>query len=554
MPAPITTAIYYHPEGYSTSGPQLMGRNAAGESFLRGFLTYSSGQEFWVQVQAAEHARLFAASAHLCQRPEPIKAVHAGTLGYLAQVGQVYIPGPDIGTQAWHRASYGHGAWSLCGITHTTASARVMDALAELLTAPVQPWDAIICTSQAVKANLEHIVAAQTEYLRHRLGISTVVLPQLPVIPLGIHSGDFVFSSAQRASERAGLGIAEESLVVLFIGRLSYHAKAHPLAMYQAAEQVARSSGKQLVLIECGWHANDSIREAFAEAAQLACPSVQVIQLDGRSAEGRQAAWASADIFCSLVDNLQETFGITPLEAMAAGLPVLVSDWDGYKETVREGVDGFRIASIMPGDGLGRDLAQRHALGIDSYDRYCGYTSSLVAIDVVAATAALRRLVESPELRQRMGAAGRARVRAHYDWSGIIPRYEALWRDLAAIRKSRGATLAPLPQPWPARPDPFSAFASYPSRRLSPETRLALVDADSATAQRRYQQYRALKAVEFMREPLVVSDGVLLEMLAAAAVGPVPARELVQHLAAEEQPVAFRSLLWLLKLGLLRVC
>ena len=28
---------------------------------------------------------------------------------------------------------------------------------------------------------------------------------------------------------------------------------------------------------------------------------------------------------------------------MAAGLPVVVSDWDGYRYTVTDGVEGFRI-------------------------------------------------------------------------------------------------------------------------------------------------------------------------------------------------------------------
>ena len=46
--------------------------------------------------------------------------------------------------------------------------------------------------------------------------------------------------------------------------------------------------------------------------------------------------WAAADVFLSLVDNIQETFGITPLEAMAAGLPVVASDWDGYRYTMRD--------------------------------------------------------------------------------------------------------------------------------------------------------------------------------------------------------------------------
>ena len=47
--------------------------------------------------------------------------------------------------------------------------------------------------------------------------------------------------------------------------------------------------------------------------------------------------------FVSLSDNIQETFGITPIEGMASGLPVLVTEWDGYKSTVRDGVDGYVV-------------------------------------------------------------------------------------------------------------------------------------------------------------------------------------------------------------------
>ena len=36
----MSACIYYHPEAYTTSGPKLMGRNAAGESFLRGFVSH----------------------------------------------------------------------------------------------------------------------------------------------------------------------------------------------------------------------------------------------------------------------------------------------------------------------------------------------------------------------------------------------------------------------------------------------------------------------------------------------------------------------------------
>ncbi|MDP1654055.1 MAG: hypothetical protein Q8L56_15155 [Rhodocyclaceae bacterium] len=82
--------------------------------------------------------------------------------------------------------------------------------------------------------------------------------------------------------------------------------------MYQALEAAAQAVGKQVVLVECGWHANEFIAKAYADAAKLACPSVRVVTLDGRKAEDRQTAWAGADVFCSLSDNIQETFGIVP--------------------------------------------------------------------------------------------------------------------------------------------------------------------------------------------------------------------------------------------------
>ena len=161
--------------------------------------------------------------------------------------------------------------------------------------------------------------------------------------------------------------------------------------------------------------------------------------LDGRSAENRRTAWASADVFCSLSDNIQETFGITPIEAMAAGLPVVVSDWNGYRETVRDGIDGFRIPTLMSPAGLGDDLAASYALGIDIYDRYCGYACMMVAVDVEAVASAFWRIVASEDLRRRMGEAGRRRVRDTYDWAAIIPRYEELWAELAERRKAAPA-------------------------------------------------------------------------------------------------------------------
>ena len=548
----MSAAIHFHPEAYTTSGPKLMGRNAAGESFLRGFLMHCRATVFWVQVQQAAHGRHFADTVRASGRIESVKAVDRNTLGMLAQAGVVYHPGPGIGEHATQRAAHSHGAWSLCGITHTTSSAGAMDALSELLTSPVQPWDAVICTSTAVKDNVTRLLQAQADYLSDRLGITRLVLPQLPVIPLGIHAHDFAFTDAQRSAARAALGVDADTLVVLFMGRLSFHAKAHPLAMYQSLEQATGQTGKSVVLVECGWHANEHIERAYAHAARHACPSVRVVTLDGRKADDRQTAWAGADVFCSLSDNVQETFGIVPIEAMSAGLPVVVSDWDGYKDTVRDGIDGFRIPTLMPGAGLGGDLAQRHALELDTYDMYCGHTCSLVAVDVEATGQAFVRLFESPELRRRMGEAGRARARHDYDWAAIIPRYEALWAQLTEIRKAQAPASKPLAHSWPARMDPFHAFASYPTRVLSPQTVLGMVDMDVATALQRTFGYRQLAMVDFARFVLPTEDEIRA-VFDVAAKGPRPAADLVATIPPERRAYVFRALVWMVKMGVLAV-
>ena len=117
------TCIYYHPEAYSTSGPKLMGRNAAGESFLRGFFTYSQSDAFWAHVQNDQHAQHFIDAARSFNRVESVHAIYKSTLKDLSKSGAMFYPGPEIGKYAWQRAAFGHDAWALCGITHTTSSA-----------------------------------------------------------------------------------------------------------------------------------------------------------------------------------------------------------------------------------------------------------------------------------------------------------------------------------------------------------------------------------------------------------------------------------------------
>jgi alpha-maltose-1-phosphate synthase len=531
-----------------------MGRHVAGESFLRGYLHYGSSAELWIHVVSPEHVQQFRDQSECLGVVKPTHFIDQSSLGCLTRPGVLFYPGPDFGELALKRSLFGHNQWSLCGITHTTSSAAAMDSIVQLLVTPVQPWDALICTSEAVLGNVQRLLDSHEEFLRSHLGATKFIRPQLPVIPLGIHSSDFIFSEAVKSEARASWGVKADTVVVMFMGRLSFHAKAHPLAVYQALELAAQKTGVNVLLVECGWHANTVISDAFTEAAQVALSHVKVLNLDGRDPCQRSQAWAGADIFVSLSDNIQETFGITPIEAMAAGLPVVVSDWNGYRDTVRHGKDGFLVPTLMPSPGLGVDLAYRHALQIDSYDTYCGYACSFVSVDVQAAARAFMRLFESPELRREMGAQGRRRARELFDWTCIIPRYEQLWQDLAERRMSSAGLQesGSSPSVWPARMDPFKAFAGYPSAQLQPQNSVELVDRDLSRSINRYHELSALTMVAFAGAVLPTHEE-MAAVLTAAAQGPQPAHHLLADVPPERRALVFRSLVWLIKLQVLRL-
>jgi len=521
-----------------------MGRNAAGESFLRAYLAHSQQSHLTIQVDESAHAIPFQKALEGLRPGVSLSVITSDSLPALSNVDAIFHPGPGLSNHARQRSLFGNSLWSLCGITHTTSSSGAMDSICGMLHAPVQEWDGLICTSTAVKENVVRLLQGQLDEIALRFGATKFVLPQMPVIPLGVHESDFSFTAEDRARARSQLEIEADEIVVLYMGRLSFHAKAHPLAMYQALELAARRTDTRPRLIECGWFANDFIETSFKEAAAVFSPSVKVTHLDGRVQNNKRIAWACADIFCSLSDNIQETFGITPIEAMATGLPSVVSDWNGYKDTVRQGLDGFRVKTTQPPNGLGGDLSVAHALGIDSYDRYCGYTSSLVAVDVGEAAKAFETLIRSPHLRREFGQNARQRARDTFEWRTIIPQYETFWSELKARRPKEST------KGWPARPDPFWAFAHYATHILQPEHAVALVDGSEQEAQQKLNTLLKLEMVKFAAK-VIPQQSELLQVLTSLANGPSTVAALLSQFEATRQPYIHRGLCWMLKMNLL---
>lgn len=116
----------------------------------------------------------------------------------------------------------------------------------------------------------------------------------------------------------------------------------------------------------------------------------------GRSLADMPAWYRSADVVASAA--WYEPFGLTPLEAMATGTPVVAYAVGGLLDSVVNRVTGLLVPPR----------------------------------DIRALASALRRVLDEPRRRQGYAAAGIRRARGNYDWSHIGARMSTLYRSVAA--------------------------------------------------------------------------------------------------------------------------
>jgi len=557
--AQTSAAIFFKADEFNPY-KRMMGRQVASNAFLKAVARYEPDSELAIYSGDRGEVPAFEKVQQEMGAPgRRYRWIRTGDLTGLGTAGCLYRPDPVLHEEAWVRKGGDTRAFSLCGVTHTLSSTGAQRALTQFLIAPYEEWDAVICTSHAVRKVIDGITEEYGGYLAERLGTRELPKPvhQLPVIPLGVHTDEFDTTTEEmkraRRRWRQQLRIRDNDFVVLFVGRLAFHAKANPLPMYVGLEQAAKRTGKKIHLVQVGWFGTDFIERAFKDTPRVLCPSVSCHFLDGRDPKVRKDIWAVGDIFSSLVDNIQETFGLSPVEAMACGMPVVVADWDGYRETVRDGIDGFLIPTLMTPPGFGDTMAHRHFAGIDTYDMYIAAAALNVAVDAKAAAEAYIQLIENPDLRQRMGAAGRTRAKETFEWKRVYGLYRDLWGDLNGRRQSaqQRAPRKPGMSLNPAHPDPFRLFAHYTTHTFGGRARVLNVEGRSLEE---WRKTLALPLLTTGHATMLDVEGIAaLHVVLGENGGSATVNEILQALGTRRREQTIRSISWLTKAGLLEI-
>ncbi len=226
---------------------------------------------------------------------------------------------------------------------------------------------------------------------------------KIRIIPCGFDSAEFW--PIARALARREVGFAPNERVVLQLGRLVPRKGIDNVV--QALARLRRDHAIDASLVIVGGETDEPCPIANPEIARLQAIAqaqgvAEHVRFTGR--RPRQMLryyYNAADVF--VTTPWYEPFGITPVEAMACGTPVIGATVGGIKSTVRHGRTGFLVPPRNP-----EALAMR-----------------------------LAEVLRDPELGRRFGEAGRERALRHFTWSHVAEGIEAMYSRVMAGERQR---------------------------------------------------------------------------------------------------------------------
>jgi glycosyltransferase involved in cell wall biosynthesis len=455
------------PGTWSTSGP-LVGRTVANAQLLKSLVRYGTMDEVAVFIGEAMDVQSLEALTASWRVPTERVAVY--TLWQLPEL--LKRGGIDVLHHASHaerlydlvavRDRYATRPTPVTGQTHSLSYPRLFEDLSRWVFIPPSATDALFCSSQAGRTTMERAFDAIETAARARGFSGRVPRWNLPVVPLGVEVAEL--EDGERQGTRKRLALPDDAVVLVGLARFTEYDKADLFPLLRVLERLVHApspgSPEVYLLLARARQGTRTPEMLQLWARHLGIDGRVRLAVDFAEAEKKDLL-AAGDIFVSPVDNPQETFGQSVIEAQAAGLPCVVSDFDGYKDTVDEEV-GIRVPTR-----INVPWGELSELAPLLYERPLHLAlGQSVEIDLLAFEKALRTLVSDAPRRAAMGRAAAARARARYDWKRVVIQLETKWQELSQVRWDPPRRSHPLRLDYQALFGHFGTGPVEPTRRL----------------------------------------------------------------------------------------
>jgi len=433
------------------------------------------------------------------------------------------------------RDRFARGPMAISSDTHCLGHRSIWDAFRELARGTSVPHDRVVA-SRAVAGG---IVRAFAE-----LGVAPPFGITVRPRPIDVAGFGTAAEEGQRVARRA-LQLPETGQIALCLGRLTPNGKADLLPLIDAFAE-ARGTDDYLLIAGVENAPGYALRLA-GHARQRGVGDSVIVQTVVPPAL-RSLFFAASDLFVFPGDSVQEAFCTSITEAMASGLPVVASDWDGVRDIVADGETGYLVPTYA--SPTFESLDSVFPASDFLTDFLCLAQSVVIDTDLLGER--MRRLFRDVELRRRLGAEGRKRAMSAERWWAETVRE---WRgqlDAAAaedptVRETRRTMAEAAGQAMPYS----RLFGHYASHVLTDDDELGLTAIGA-------QVLAKDEALAFYDEtlPMLVPDSVVA--LLEAFAGGVPRRigavvaEAASRSRAPRDRVRF-ALNLLLKRGVLKI-
>jgi len=225
------------------------------------------------------------------------------------------------------------------------------------------------------------------------------------IIPSAVNTR--VFRPMIQADARRRIGLDGEGKVIVYVGRLLPRKDVRNIVRAVAQlQQQSNTDEEKLTLLIVGGETVEPDPEATPELGELQRVAKElgiadIVKFMGKRQPNELRHYYSAgDVV--VTTPWYEPFGLTPLEGMACGRPVIGSAVGGITFTIKDGETGLLVPPKKP-----------EALAM-----------------------ALKELLSQPERCIEMGQAARQRVEHEFTWSIVAMRTAALYETLLAERRN----------------------------------------------------------------------------------------------------------------------
>lgn len=428
--------------------------------FVRSLIAYSQADSIIFVTSAARKAALIAALGSLDREHRTCVLTFAELAERKCAPSRavVHCLNPTLAGALHLSMTIGRGRWPVTGMTHDLFDPAVFRDLVLASAAPQPPLAAVACASRAARAVMVAMLARIADLRGRRWQIA------LPIVSHGIdpiqdpHRSQIVGRQVTNGSahSRRYLGLPDNDFIILYLGRLSTATKADLAALMTAFAEMEASGPATLFIAGSEAIPGETSRlRQTARSLSTARSGRTVVIRANLSEADKQQLLCAADIFVSPANSFQESFGLALVEAMAAGLPVVASDWSGYRDIVEDGRTGFLVPTAV---NTGCTAMLNSLLPIEDAGWLHAQVSRSVLVDVRALRVALETLKGDQDLRMQLGCNGRLRAK-RFTLTHMVRRYDRLWALLL-----RTAKAAPVNTGLGLSYDVTKVFSGHPSQ------------------------------------------------------------------------------------------